>query len=231
MVRPGRRRGDATEPASPTERSAGGERPGDPTATEDAPDEVASPSGEEEEPGVSESGHNEDEPSGDAAPRGRSSRSPAATAGIAALVLGALGVVYGNIGTSPLYAIQTVLSIDRGRIGPTTGDVLGIISMMVWSLIVIVSIKYVTVVLGADNDGEGGVLALAALVRRALGSRTRAAGVVAVIGLVGACLFYGDSMITPAISVFSWCKASSCQTRDWPAWSCPCRPSSSPRCS
>ena len=73
--------------------------------------------------------------------------------------------------------------------------------MVVWSLIVIVSIKYVTVVLRADNNGEGGVLALAALVRRALGSRTRAAGVIAVIGLVGACLFYGDSMITPAISV------------------------------
>ena len=129
--------------------------------------------------------------------------SPAATAGIAALVLGALGVVYGDIGTSPLYAVQTVFSIDGGRIGPTTGDVLGIISLVVWSLTVIVSIKYVTVVLRADNNGEGGVLALAALVRRALGSRTRAAGVIAVIGLVGACLFYGDSMITPAISVLS----------------------------
>jgi len=164
---------------------------------------VASPSGEEQEPGVSESGHSEGEPSGDAGPGGRSSRSSAATAGIAVLVLGALGVVYGDIGTSPLYAVQTVFSIDGGRIRPTTVDVLGIISMVVWSLTVIVSIKYVSVVLRADNNGEGGVLALAALVRRALGSRTRAAGVMAVIGLVGACLFYGDSMITPAISVLS----------------------------
>ena len=101
--------------------------------------------------------------------QGGRSRSPAATAGIAALVLGALGVVYGDIGTSPLYAVQTVFSIDGGRVGPTTGDVLGIISMVVWSLTVIVSIKYVTVVLRADNNGEGGVLALSALVRRALG--------------------------------------------------------------
>ena len=189
------------EPGSPTERSTGGGLPSETTASEKAPDEVASPSGEEQEPGVSESGHNEDGHAGDAGPRGRRSRSPAATAGIAALVLGALGVVYGDIGTSPLYAVQTVFSIDGGRIGPTTGDVLGIISMVVWSLTVIVSIKYVTVVLRADNNGEGGVLALsrwcAAL------DRARAAGAIAVVGLVGASLFYGDSVITPAISVLS----------------------------
>ena len=129
---------------------------------------MVSPSGEEEEPGIAESGHREDGPSGDGGPRGRSSRSPAATGGIAALVLGALGVVYGDIGTSPLYAVQTIFSIDGGRIGSTTVDVLGIISMVVWSLTVVVSIKYVAVVLRADNNGEGGVLALAALVRRAL---------------------------------------------------------------
>ncbi len=163
---------------------------------------MASPSGEEKEPGVSENGHNEDGPSGGEGRRGRNGRSPAATAGIAALVLGALGVVYGDIGTSPLYAVQTVFSIDDGRIGPTTVDVLGIISMVVWSLIIIVSVKYVTVVLRADNNGEGGVLALSALVRRALGPG-RAAGAIAVVGLVGASLFYGDSVITPAISVLS----------------------------
>ncbi len=168
-MRSGQQRGDATEPGAATERSTAGGRPDDTTAEEEAPDTVASPSGEEEEPGVSESGHNENEPSRDAGRRGRRSRSPAATAGIAALVLGALGVVYGDIGTSPLYAVQTVFSIDGGRIGPTTGDVLGVISIVVWSLIVIVSVKYVTVVLRADNNGEGGVLALAALVRRELG--------------------------------------------------------------
>ena len=142
-------------------------------------------------------------PSGDAGSGGGGSRSPAAAAGTAALVLGALGVVYGDIGTSPLYAVQTVFSIDGGRIGPTTGDVLGVISMVVWSLTIIVSVKYVTVVLRADNNGEGGVLALSALVRRALGTRARAAGAIAVVGLVGASLFYGDSVITPAISVLS----------------------------
>ena len=82
-----------------------------------------------------------------------------------------MGVVYGDIGTSPLYAVQTIFSIDGGRIGSTTVDVLGIISMVVWSLTVVVSIKYVAVVLRADNNGEGGVLALAALVRRARGGR------------------------------------------------------------
>ncbi len=157
-----------SEPGPETERSTGGGVPVDTTAKEEAPDEVASPSGEEEEPGVSESGRNEDVPSGDAGPRGRRSQSPAATTGIVVLVLGALGVVYGDIGTSPLYAVQTVFSIDGGRIGPTTGDVLGIISMVVWTLIIIVSVKYVTIVLRADNNGEGGVLALSALVRRAL---------------------------------------------------------------
>ncbi len=165
----GRQRGDPTEPGSATDRSTAGGRPDDTTAKEEAPDTVASPSGEEEEPGVSESGRNENERSGDPGSQGGRSRSPAATAGIAALVLGALGVVYGDIGTSPLYAVQTVFSIDGGRVGPTAGDVLGVISMVVWSLTVIVSIKYVTVVLRADNNGEGGVLALAALVRRALG--------------------------------------------------------------
>ncbi|HET9690843.1 MAG TPA: KUP/HAK/KT family potassium transporter, partial [Acidimicrobiales bacterium] len=113
------------------------------------------------------------------------------------------GIVYGDIGTSPLYAVQTVFSLDGGRIKPTTDDVLGIVSAVLWTLTVIVSAKYVAVVIRADNSGEGGVLALAALVRRALGSRARASWFIAVIGLVGACLFYGDSVITPAISVLS----------------------------
>jgi KUP system potassium uptake protein len=177
--------------------------PGDATREEEAPDEVATPSGEEKDPGVDESSQSGDRPSGGAGPGDGRSRSPAAAAGTAALVLGALGVVYGDIGTSPLYAVQTVFSIDGGRIGTTTEDVLGVISMVVWSLTIIVSVKYVTVVLRADNNGEGGVLALSALVRRALGSRARVAGAIAVVGLVGASLFYGDSIITPAISVLS----------------------------
>jgi KUP system potassium uptake protein len=124
-------------------------------------------------------------------------------AGRLALALGALGVVYGDIGTSPLYALQTVFSIDNGAVKPTSGDVYGVISMVFWSVTLIVSVKYVVFILRADNDGEGGVMALAALVRRVLGGvRGRAAAVMA-LGVFGASLFYGDSVITPAISVMS----------------------------
>ena len=119
------------------------------------------------------------------------------------LMLGALGVVYGDIGTSPLYALQTVFSIDHGAVHPTTDDVYGVISLVFWTVTLIVSVKYVTLILRADNDGEGGVMALAALVRRVLGGgRGRAAPVMA-LGVFGASLFYGDSVITPAISVLS----------------------------
>jgi KUP system potassium uptake protein len=120
-----------------------------------------------------------------------------------ASTLGALGVVYGDIGTSPLYALQAVFSIDRSAIRPTSGDVYGVISMVFWSITLIVSVKYVVFILRVDNDGEGGVMALAALVRRVLGDvRGRAAAVTA-LGVFGASLFYGDSAITPAISVLS----------------------------
>jgi KUP system potassium uptake protein len=123
--------------------------------------------------------------------------------GLVALMLGALGVVFGDIGTSPLYALQTVFSIDRGVVRPTSGDVYGVISMVFWSVTLIVSVKYVVFILRADNDGEGGVMALAALVRRVLSDvRGRAAAAMA-LGVFGASLFYGDSVITPAISVMS----------------------------
>jgi KUP system potassium uptake protein len=115
------------------------------------------------------------------------------------LTLGALGVVFGDIGTSPLYAIQTVFALDGGVVAPTRGDILGIASLVFWSLLLVVSVKYVVFVLRASNDGEGGVMALAALVRRA---SVNAAPLVA-LGVFGAALFYGDSVITPAISVLS----------------------------
>ena len=124
--------------------------------------------------------------------------------GRAALMLGALGVVYGDIGTSPLYSVQTVFSIDNGAVHPTAGDVYGAVSMIFWSITLIVSIKYVVFVLRADNDGEGGVMALAALARRVLAtSRGRRLALVMTLGVLGASLFYGDSVITPAISVLS----------------------------
>ena len=118
------------------------------------------------------------------------------------LALGALGVVFGDIGTSPLYALQTVFSIDHNDVLPTAVDVYGVISMVFWSITVIVSVKYVALVMRADNDGEGGILALVALLREKLGDRRRLA-VATMLGIFGAALFYGDSVITPAISVMS----------------------------
>ena len=119
------------------------------------------------------------------------------------LVLAALGVVFGDIGTSPLYALQTVFSIDNGAVRPTPGDVYGVISLMFWSITLIVSVKYVSVIMRADNDGEGGVMALAALAQRLYAGRSIRTGLLLVIGIIGVSLFYGDSVITPAISVLS----------------------------
>jgi KUP system potassium uptake protein len=121
-----------------------------------------------------------------------------------ALALGALGIVFGDIGTSPLYAMQTVFAIDDGAVRPTPGDVYGVVSLVFWSITLIVSVKYVIFIMRADNEGEGGVMALAAFARRAInGANTRRLAVVMALGVLGAALFYGDSVITPAISVLS----------------------------
>ena len=121
----------------------------------------------------------------------------------AGLVLAALGVVFGDIGTSPLYALQTVFSIDHGAVRPTVADVYGVISLMFWSVTLIVTVKYVRVLMRADNDGEGGVMALAALAQRLYSGRSHRTGLLLGLGIVGVSLFYGDSLITPAISVLS----------------------------
>src|SRR5262245_21590836 len=114
-----------------------------------------------------------------------------------ALALTALGVVFGDIGTSPLYALRECLRPVHGL--PLTLDtVLGLLSLLVWSLVLIVSVKYVVVVMRADNRGEGGILALLALIP----PRVRRPAVVA-LGLAGAALLYGDGVITPAISVLA----------------------------
>src|SRR5919112_683543 len=128
---------------------------------------------------------------------------PAHRIGGTAVVLAALGVVFGDIGTSPLYALQTAFSVDHGAVRPTPGDVYGVISLIFWSVTLIVSVKYVMVVLRADNDGEGGVMALAALARRVLPRGSHRVRAVILLGVLGASLFYGDSVITPAISVLS----------------------------
>src|SRR5688572_27173926 len=119
------------------------------------------------------------------------------------IALGALGVVYGDIGTSPLYAMRECF---HGHMDPTPENVLGVLSLIVWSLIIVIAIKYLLIVLRADNAGEGGILALMALVvDDLLGAKRRTFGTGAMIalGLFGAALLYGDSMITPAISVLS----------------------------
>jgi len=129
---------------------------------------------------------------------------PAAhSGGLAGLALGALGVVFGDIGTSPLYAVQTVFSIDHGAVAPTIFDVYGVVSMIFWSITIVVCVKYVWFILRADNDGEGGIMALAALARGVSGGTPRRAAFALGLGVLGASLFYGDSLITPAISVLS----------------------------
>jgi KUP system potassium uptake protein len=117
-----------------------------------------------------------------------------------ALTIGSIGVVYGDIGTSPLYAFRVAVKAAVGD-GPVTDDVvMGVLSLILWSLTITVSIKYVLILLRADNHGEGGTLSLTALAARALGRRTT---VLFTLGMIGAAMFYGDSVITPAISVLS----------------------------
>lgn len=118
------------------------------------------------------------------------------------MLVAAVGVVYGDIGTSPLYTLKEVFSGGYG-VQVNHDGVLGILALIFWSLIWVVSIKYMLFVLRADNQGEGGIMALTALARRAAGNHPRLRGFLVVCGLCGAALFYGDSMITPAISVLS----------------------------
>jgi KUP system potassium uptake protein len=123
--------------------------------------------------------------------------------GAKALALGALGVVFGDIGTSPLYSVQTVFNADHQRVRTGPVEVYGVISLVFWAITLIVSIKYVSFILRADNDGEGGIMALTALLQKnPLKTRKGKAALIA-LGVFGASLFYGDGIITPAISVLS----------------------------
>src|SRR5690349_5736320 len=121
------------------------------------------------------------------------------------LSLTALGIVYGDIGTSPLYALQQCFTSKEHSIPPTTANVYGVLSLVVWLLVLVVAIKYLVYIMRADNRGEGGILALLALIlqqeRRRANSKRRM--VLIGLGLFGAALLYGDGMITPAISVMS----------------------------
>ena len=117
---------------------------------------------------------------------------------LVSLTLGALGIVYGDIGTSPLYAMRECFHGPHA-VSPTAANVLGVLSIIIWALILIISVKYLVFVMRADNRGEGGILALIALIRQRRGERGYLIG----LGLFGAALFYGDGMITPAITVLS----------------------------
>jgi KUP system potassium uptake protein len=126
------------------------------------------------------------------------SRRPGATA---ALTLGALGVVYGDIGTSPLYALKEVF--HGGHVATTPENILGVLSLIFWTITVIVSLKYVLLILRADNNGEGGLIAMLALATTAVKDRPPLRRILMVVGLFGTAIFYGDGVITPAISVLS----------------------------
>ncbi len=134
-------------------------------------------------------------------------------AGFWGLALGSIGVVYGDIGTSPLYAFREAIiaasgphqyeALRHGHEQLERGTVLGVVSLILWALFIIVTLKYVVILLRADNNGEGGTLTLMALASRAVGRFSRAAGIVTLLGIVSAALFYGDAVITPALSVLS----------------------------
>jgi len=123
------------------------------------------------------------------------------TAGFGALTIGSIGVVYGDIGTSPLYGFREAVNAASGPDGvPTMAAVLGVVSLILWTLFVVVTLKYVVILLRADNNGEGGTLALMALAQRAVGKKV---AVIGVLGIISGALFYGDAVITPALTVLS----------------------------
>src|ERR671939_273706 len=124
------------------------------------------------------------------------------TADLRRLTLAALGVVYGDIGTSPLYTIQQAFG-EAGGLPLDEATVLGALSLVFWSLILVVTVKYVTLILRADNRGEGGVLALGTLAARAVPRTPALCRLIPALTIAGLALFYGDGLITPAISVLS----------------------------
>ena len=144
-----------------------------------------------------------------------------ASTSVTVLTLAALGIVFGDIGTSPLYAFKEAFHGTRGLPLNET-NVLAVLSLFFWSIAFIVSLKYVAVVLRFDNGGEGGILALLALATRVTRQQPRLTATVTMLGLFGASLFYGDAMITPAISVLSAVEGISVATPALERWVVPC---------
>ena len=122
--------------------------------------------------------------------------------GLAGLIAGAIGVVFGDIGTSPLYTIKEAF-IPHYGLTPDHATVLGILSLVFWALMIVVTLKYVTIIMRADNEGEGGIMALMALAQRTLPKGSKSAYAVGILGIFGASLFFGDGVITPAITTLS----------------------------
>ncbi|MBC7988324.1 MAG: potassium transporter Kup [Luteimonas sp.] len=118
------------------------------------------------------------------------------------MMMGAIGVVFGDIGTSPLYTIKEAFSPHYG-LSPDHATVLGILSLVFWSLVLVITVKYVLVIMRADNDGEGGIMALTALAQRTLPAGSKATYAIGILGVFGVALFFGDGVLTPAISVLS----------------------------
>src|SRR5881392_1985371 len=118
------------------------------------------------------------------------------------LAIGAIGIVFGDIGTSPIYAFRETFAGHHTLI-PDKLHIFGVLSLIFWSMMIIVTLKYVTIIMRADNKGEGGSLALLALINRTLSGKKRWTGGIIMLGVFATALFYGDSMITPAISVLS----------------------------
>ncbi len=129
-------------------------------------------------------------------------QSSSSASSIRTLTIAAIGIVYGDIGTSPLYTMKEVFSAEHG-IALNQANLLGVVSLIVWGLTIIVSLKYVTLILRADNRGEGGVMSLMALALESVTAKSRWTTPLMLVGLAGAALFYGDGVITPAISVLS----------------------------
>ena len=130
-------------------------------------------------------------------------KSETAKSGVAALTVAAIGIVYGDIGTSPLYALKEVFSKENGGVELNHVNILGVVSLIIWGLTIVVSLKYVMLILRADNRGEGGIMALLALALVSVKDRPKWIVPLTLIGVTGASLFFGDGVITPAISVLS----------------------------
>jgi KUP system potassium uptake protein len=145
---------------------------------------------------------------------------PASTRRQIGLTIGALGVVFGDIGTSPLYAMKQS-ALSAGGAAPSMLAVMGVLSLIFWTLLIVVTVKYVIFIMRADNDGEGGVLALAALAHRVTGLSRRVKTSIGLVALLGLALFYGDGMLTPAVSVLSAVEGIGAESTVFAEWVMP----------